>query len=70
VEIYEVAIPAPWAGRVLSDLVSGDTGVAVAVTRAGRSLLPEPGFVLEPGDVVYLSATRAGMDTLRDRVAR
>lgn len=70
VEIYEIAIPASWAGRALADLVSGDAGVAVAVTRAGRSRLPEPGFVLEPGDVVYLSATRAGIDALRDRVAR
>jgi len=70
VEIYEIAVPASRVGRPLSEVITADGCLAVAVTRAGRSLMPEPGFVLEASDVLYVSATRAGIDALRERVAR
>jgi Trk K+ transport system NAD-binding subunit len=36
--------------------------VAVAFTRAGRSLLPQPDLVLEPSDILLVSATLAGIE--------
>jgi trk system potassium uptake protein TrkA len=65
VEIYEVVVPAGWAGRPVSELLHGGDCVAAAVTRAGRSMLPTPEMLLEAGDVVHVSATREGMDRLR-----
>jgi trk/ktr system potassium uptake protein len=65
VEIYEVVVPAGWAGRPVSELLQGGDCVAAAVTRAGRSMLPTPEMLLEAGDVVHASATREGMDRLR-----
>jgi len=43
--------------------------VAVAFTRAGRSLLPQPDLVLEPSDILLVSATLAGIEALRERAA-
>lgn len=68
VEIYEVAVPASWSARPLSELVPGGDGVAAAVTRAGRSMLPTPETVLEGGDVVHVSATAEGIDRIRRRI--
>jgi trk system potassium uptake protein TrkA len=68
VEIYEVVVPAGWAGRPVSELLQGGDCVAAAVTRAGRSMLPTPELLLEAGDVVHVSATREGMDRLRRQV--
>ena len=68
VEIYEVLVPADWAARPVSDLIGDVDGVAAAVTRAGRSMLPTPEMLLEAGDVVHVSATPEGMKSLRRRV--
>ena len=68
VEIYEVVVPAGWAARPLSDLLQGGECVAAAVTRAGRSMLPASEMLLEPGDVVHVSATPEGMARLRRRI--
>ena len=38
------------------------------MTRGGRSMLPAPGFVVEPGDTVLVSATHDGFDALRARL--
>jgi trk/ktr system potassium uptake protein len=67
VEVYEVVVPAAWADRPLSDLL-GEGCVAAAVTRAGRAMLPTPEMLLEPGDVVHVSATPDGIDRLRSRI--
>jgi trk system potassium uptake protein TrkA len=67
VEVYEIALPA-WTGRPLAELLAGTDVLAVAVTRAGRSRIPEPALVLEEGDVLYVSATRSGIEALRGRV--
>lgn len=68
VEIYEVVIPAAWWGRRLGDL-AGAEAVIVAHTRAGRAHLPDPEAPLEQGDVVHISATFGGIQTLRGRLA-
>ena len=68
VEIYEVVVPAGWAGRPVSELLQGGDCVAAAVTRAGRSMLPTAETALEAGDAVHVSATREGIDRLRRRI--
>jgi Trk K+ transport system NAD-binding subunit len=42
----------------------------VAVTRAGRSLLPEPAMKLEPGDVLNVSSTFDGIRQLTARLEK
>ncbi len=69
IEVYEFRVPESWAGRALDDLVNGSESRAVAVTRAGRALLPSPETRLEAGDLVNLSATLEGIQAVRDRLA-
>lgn len=67
VEIYEFSISEALAGRQLKDLTNGDT-VPVAVTRAGRAVLPDATMRLEEGDVVLVSATLDGSESLRAKL--
>ena len=68
VEVYELTIPAAWSGRRLGELLrEGVCGVAH--TRAGRAELPDAEISLETGDVVQVSATLAGIEWLRARLA-
>jgi trk system potassium uptake protein TrkA len=69
VEVYELTIPSPWAGRRLGDLL-GDQVLAVAHSRAGRARLPDPGATLHRGDVLHVSATLDGIEDLRERLGR
>ncbi len=68
VEIFELAVPEAWQGRSLQDLLPAEQCLAVALTRAGRAMLPSPEVRLEAGDVLHLSATLAGIDALRRRL--
>ena len=67
VEVYEVMVPEAWRGRRLGDVVAGGECVAVAFTHGGRSVLPSPDIVLQPGDVLHVSATLAGIEAVRER---
>ena len=69
VEIYEMVIPEAWRGRLVGELLASTEALAVAFTRAGRSLLPAPDVVLAPGDILLVSATLAGIEALRERAA-
>jgi trk system potassium uptake protein TrkA len=68
VEVYEVAVPEKWEGRMVRELVTGDGCVPVSLTRAGRAMIPNADTVLESGDVIHVSATLEGVVTLRERV--
>jgi trk system potassium uptake protein TrkA len=68
VEVYELAVPEGWRGRKLEDLLPAGQCLAVALTRAGRAMLPSHEVRLEAGDVVHLSATLAGIEALRHRL--
>ena len=57
-----------WRGHTVNDLTNPDTCVPVSITHAGKAMLPSPSFVLETGDVVHVSATLEGVETLRKRV--
>jgi trk system potassium uptake protein TrkA len=71
VEIYEIAIPEAWDGRMLGDLLEPLKAECfpVAVTRAGRSSLPEMGTVLQTADLINISATNEGIAALASRLA-
>lgn len=70
VEIYELLIPPAWDGRTLGELLSasGDC-LPVALTRAGRAVIPGPEMRLKSGDLLNVSATLDGIRSLRARLA-
>jgi trk/ktr system potassium uptake protein len=68
VEVYEIHVPSQWAGGSLDELLPADGCRAVALTRAGRAELPRPGAQLVAGDLILVSATLAGIETLRQRL--
>lgn len=68
VEVYEVAIPESCAGIKLSSLINPMTCVPVAVTRAGKAVLPDSATILETGDVLHVSATLEGAEALRTQI--
>jgi trk system potassium uptake protein TrkA len=70
VEVYEVVIPDAWHGRSLKELLPSDQCVAVALSRAGRAVLPVADTQLEACDVLHVSATLEGSTALQKRLAR
>ncbi len=69
VEIYELYIPDSWAGRTWSELCTGNSStLPVALTRAGRAILPTPETKLEGDDMLVVSATFDGIKTLRAKL--
>ena len=68
VEVYELVIPDEWNGRSLKELLPGDQCVAVALSRAGRAVLPAADAQLEACDVLHVSATLDGVTALRQRL--
>lgn len=68
VEVYEFVIPAEWAERPLRDLLPDGNCIPVALTRAGRALLPTFDTVLAKDDVLDLSATLEGIEAVRQRL--
>jgi trk system potassium uptake protein TrkA len=69
VEIYEFSVPEAWHGRSLQELLPEGQCLAVALTRAGRAILPSDEMLLEAGDVVLLSATADGIEVLRQQLS-
>lgn len=66
VEIYETLIPSTWNGKLLGDLLRSNLDcLPVAITRAGRALLPDTETTLQTGDMLNVSATFAGIKALR-----
>lgn len=68
VEVYEFSIPAGWHGRKLGELVQGVECAPVALARAGRASIPSLEMVLEKDDVLNVSATLDGIETVRQRL--
>lgn len=68
VEIYEWMIPQEWEGRRLQEFLPMEGCVPVALTRAGRAILPSTDTILQRGDILNWSATEEGMDALRQRL--
>jgi trk system potassium uptake protein TrkA len=68
IEVYELPVPDRWHGRSLRDLLPWEDCRAVALTRAGRALLPSSDLILKSGDVLCLSATLEGIAAVRRRL--
>ena len=70
VEVYEVRIPEAWDGRTLDELLEPlKQCYPVAVSRAGRSFLPETGTRLQTGDLLDISSTFEGSGALAARLS-
>jgi trk system potassium uptake protein len=70
VEIYELRIPEEWNGRTLGELLDPlKNCYPVALSKAGRSFLPESGTTLEAGDMLNVSSTFEGISALTARLA-
>ncbi len=68
VEIYEFNILGEWAGRKLGELVSVEECCPVSLTRAGKAILPDGETLLQPNDIILVSATFNGIRALRKRL--
>jgi len=68
VEVYEIVIPPSWCGRLVNDLMPTNHCTVVALTRAGRAMLPDCDARLETDDVVHLSATLDGIQAVQRRL--
>jgi trk system potassium uptake protein TrkA len=68
VDVYEFTIPPAWIGHPLEELISGIDCAPVALTRAGRSSLITPDVILNQDDILSLSATLEGIQSLRQRL--
>ena len=70
VEIYEIRIPKEWNNRALGDLLSPlKECFPVALTRAGRSFLPDAETKFQTGDLLNVSSTFEGMNELTTRLS-
>jgi len=70
VEVYEVRIPETWNGRTLDELLEPlKQCYPVAISRAGRSFLPEAGIRLQTGDLLDISSTFEGSGALAERLS-
>lgn len=71
VEVYEVQITEEWDGRTLGELLDPlDQCYPVALSRAGRSSLPERGLKLQTGDMLDVSSTFEGIGALTARLEK
>jgi trk system potassium uptake protein TrkA len=70
VVIVERTLPGAWVGYRLDDLeVPGQTRI-VALSRAGRSVLPKPGTIGQEADVLHLSVEAAAIGQLEERLVK
>jgi trk system potassium uptake protein TrkA len=71
VEVYEIIIPENWNGRMLGDLLDPvKQCYPVALSRAGKSALPEKNARLETGDILNVSSTLDGIGELTARLSQ
>jgi trk system potassium uptake protein TrkA len=68
VEIYEFTIPKELSGIPLVELLSPDGVIPIAITRAGKASLAVPESTLKENDILLVSATFDGIQTLRTRL--
>jgi trk system potassium uptake protein TrkA len=70
VEVYELVIPKGWHGHLLGELLESPApSYPVALTRAGRSFLPDPSIVMEEGDLLHVSSTFEGIAAITARLS-
>ena len=70
VEIYEIRIPDEWNGKSLGSLLDSlKECYPVALTRAGRSFLPDAETEFQSGDLLNISSTFEGIGELTARLS-
>jgi len=70
VEIYEIRIPDEWNDHTVGDLLGTLKECrAVALTRAGRSFIPDAETKFQSGDLLNVSSTFAGIGVLTARLS-
>jgi trk/ktr system potassium uptake protein len=71
VEVYEMPIPEEWNGHTLNELLGPlKNCYPVALSRAGRSSLPEANTKLQTGDLLNVSSTFEGIGALTARLSK
>jgi trk system potassium uptake protein TrkA len=70
VEIYELKIPQAWDGFPVNKLNQCEDCVTIALTRAGKAVIPAPTTVMKKDDIVHFSATLDGIEAMRQRITR
>jgi trk system potassium uptake protein TrkA len=68
VEIYEILIPDTWDGKLMSELLPQGDAIAVALTRAGKAILPNTELQLQAGDRLQFSASLEGALSIRKKL--
>jgi len=68
VELYEFSIDHDWNGCSFAQLLPDHGCLPVALTRAGRAILPDRDTLLHEGDLVLVSATLEGSSLLHERL--
>lgn len=65
VQYYEMKVPEKWTGHPLSDFLPDGKATPAIILRNNLSILPTLATIVETGDVLQLSATTEGADSLR-----
>ena len=66
--MVERALPGAWVGYRLEDLEVAAKLKIVALTRAGKAVLPKPGTVGQENDLLYVAVTVEGLEGLEERL--
>jgi trk system potassium uptake protein TrkA len=66
--IYQLEVPDTWHGHPLGELLPGNQGKTLALTRAGQPLPVSNNQSLEAGDLVFLTADPQEIEMLRRRL--
>ena len=62
--VYQLQVPASWQGRALQEVLPEERSKTISLTRAGRPLPVSGAQVLETGDLIYLTADPAEIESL------
>jgi len=66
VVIVERSVPGSWVGYRLDELESPGRVRIVALSRAGKSVVPKPGLIGQDGDVLHIAVLETALDDLED----
>jgi len=68
VDIVDLEIPPHLVGRTVKDLTAPGEVQVVAITRAGKTFLPNPGVAFQVSDLVHLAVLVAAKDRLQSLI--
>jgi len=68
VDIVDLEIPPHLVGRAVKDLTAPGEVHVVAITRAGKTFLPNPGVAFQADDLVHLAVLVAASDRLKSLI--